>query len=369
MIRRLLLLNGLATLAVVLYHSSGWGFTAMFWWTHRYLPVTVPNFDQLGGPSYYALRLIEQLIVFGVPAFLFVSGFFIAVATGRSRSTVEWKLVGTRIRNLVIPYLIWTAVIFVGDFLQGIPHAPVEYLTLIATGRTIPGYYYVPLLCQLYLLAPLIVRLAKNRWKPLLLGAGLVQIIVQGLRYPHLLGVESPILEQMIALTPGWLFLSRVFWFALGLVAGFHLKRLKQLLARIRWGLLASLALLLPLGMLEWEMILRFSGQEWLAPEETLLDSLYAGAFILAFLAFEKRSIPFSRQVDEIGGRSFGIYLIHSIVLMLFARLVYHVAPWILSRQILFQPMLILLGLGVPLLLMAMVKRSPAKGVYHYLFG
>ena len=76
MVRRLPLLNGLAALASVLYHSTSWGFVAMFWWTHRYLAVSVPNFDQLGSLSYYGLRVIEQLIAFAIAAFLFISGFF-----------------------------------------------------------------------------------------------------------------------------------------------------------------------------------------------------------------------------------------------------------------------------------------------------
>jgi hypothetical protein len=47
MIKRMLYLNGLAVLTVILYHSSAWGFIGMFFWTDRYRPVSVPNFDQL----------------------------------------------------------------------------------------------------------------------------------------------------------------------------------------------------------------------------------------------------------------------------------------------------------------------------------
>ena len=62
MIRRLLLLNGLAAISAVIYHATGWGFTAMFWWTDQYLPISVPDFSQLGSVSYYALRLVEQIL-------------------------------------------------------------------------------------------------------------------------------------------------------------------------------------------------------------------------------------------------------------------------------------------------------------------
>jgi peptidoglycan/LPS O-acetylase OafA/YrhL len=370
MIKRLLLLNGLATLGVVLYHSSSWGFIAMFWWTDRYLPVTVPNFDQLGSFSYYALRVIEQLIVFSIPAFLFVSGFFVAVATGRSRSTVEWKLVGTRIKNLVIPYLIWTVLIFAGEFVQGRTYSPIEYLGGFVFGRATPAFYYIPLLCQLYLLSPGLVPIAKTRWKWLLVGTALIQLVAQGLLYPDMLGVEHPVLNSLtVILTPPWFFPRRIFWFAFGLVAGFHLQELKRWLARVKWGLLIALVLLIPLCILEFEVLLASSGQDWIAPRETLLDSLCAGSFLLCFLAFDKLSLPFSRAIGEIGARSFGVYLAHSTVLELGARATYHIAPWIMASQALFQPLLVTLGLGIPLLIMAAVNKSPAHRVYHFLFG
>ena len=50
-----MLLNGLAILAVVFNHASGWGYTAMVYWADRYRPVTVPNFDQVWSPSFYGL--------------------------------------------------------------------------------------------------------------------------------------------------------------------------------------------------------------------------------------------------------------------------------------------------------------------------
>ena len=105
MIRRLLLLNGFAAIGAVLYHATGWGYTAMFWWTDRYLPVDVPDFSQLGSVAYFSLRLVEQLIIFSIPSFLFVSGFFIAFATGKSQQTVSLKIVGTRIKKFGDPLL------------------------------------------------------------------------------------------------------------------------------------------------------------------------------------------------------------------------------------------------------------------------
>ena len=63
---------------VPLHHSTAYGLQAMFEWTNRYRDVAVPNFDQLGTLPYYVLMFARQFDAFGVPAFLFVSGFFIA---------------------------------------------------------------------------------------------------------------------------------------------------------------------------------------------------------------------------------------------------------------------------------------------------
>ena len=76
--RQIPILRGLAILAVVYNHATGWGYTAMFWWADRYRQVgSLPNYDQMGSLPYYVLAVIQQLAQFSVPAFLFISGFFI----------------------------------------------------------------------------------------------------------------------------------------------------------------------------------------------------------------------------------------------------------------------------------------------------
>ncbi len=144
---------------------------------------------------------------------------------------------------------------------------------------------------------------------------------------------------------------------------------LKKSLDRYKWGLLGLVIVLIPIGMIEWELILSRSIHEWIAAQNTLIDELYSFAFLLAFLAFDKTAIPFSKNISEIGSKSYGIYLIHSPVLEYTSRGIYHLAPWILGVQILYQPILVILGIGIPLALMKLVDRSPARRFYTYLFG
>jgi hypothetical protein len=369
MIRRLLLLNGLATLAVVINHAIGWGFTTMFWWTDRYRAVSVPNFDDLGSPTYYTLRTVEQLVIAAIPTFLFVSGFFVAMATGRNNPTLGWRVVGTRIVNLVIPYLLWSILIFVVDFvLLDVQQTPSYYLVLLLFGGAISGFYYVPLLCQLYLLSPFLVPLAKGRWQLLLIAALLIQGFVQLSHYQGVLGFALWPFDS-IARVPSWAFPGYLFWFSFGIVAGFHLTSFKSWLANIKWGLPPLALLCVLVGIWEWEFILNRSGEEWLTPIRLLSDELASGAIILTFLAFSEVTLPFSNRLGELGQKSYGIYLVHSLVLLWTAKLIYRFEPWLLAYQVLYQPILLVVGVGVPLSLMWLVSRSPARRYYQYIFG
>ena len=111
------------------------------------------------------------------------------------------------------------------------------------------------------------------------------------------------------------------------------------------------------------------SGQSWIAPQETIIDNLYAAMFLLSFLAFEQVRLPMADKMSYLGSKSYGIYLVHSPVIEYTARVIYHLIPVLLSFQLLFQSSLWVAGLGVPLLLMAIVNRSPFRRFYNYLFG
>jgi fucose 4-O-acetylase-like acetyltransferase len=191
MVRKFLELNGLAVLGVLLFHAAGWGFVAMFSWAHRYQSAVPLLETPMGTLSYFVLRAIEQFVVFCIPAFLFVTGYFIAVTTGRNRSSLGWNFVGTRLTKLLIPYLLWSGVALVFLYLQGRTFSALELLNMLATGRIYEVYYYVPLLCQMYLLAPFLVSAAKTRWLSLLVLTGCIQLCVQLLYYPALSQAES----------------------------------------------------------------------------------------------------------------------------------------------------------------------------------
>ncbi len=372
MTRRLLTLLGIAVICVVLFHSTVYGFNSLFFWTNRYADVSVPNFDQYGTPTYYSLLFIRRAVAFGVGVFLFVSGYFVAFATGRKNETIEWKVIWTRILYLLIPYFIWSTVIFTGKALAyGQILSPMEYVRRFLLGQATTAYYYVPLICQLYVVSRFMVPLAKKHWKLFLVTTAVIQFAVQALRYFSLLDISNPTIDTLIRLTPIWFFPIRIFWFALGLVIGFHFKQFKEFLMRTRWVFLVATILLLIASLVEFETLLHLTNMDWrrVASFSPISSTLYGISFIFTFLAFDKLSRPLPAELSDIGTKSYGVYLLTDQVLDLTGTLMYRFTPWVLGNQLLYQIVMVAAGLGIPLLLMNRISKSPARRMYRYLFG
>lgn len=372
MIKRLLFLNGLSILGVVCSHAAQWVWIAMFWWTDHYRSVVVPNYDQLGTLPYYVVVVIQKLGVFAVPAFLFATGFFVAYAN-RGKGSMSWKVVGTRLKNLLIPYAIWSVIILIGNWFQGNVNTPLEYIRSLLLGATVPAYFYVFVLCQLYLLAPLLAPLARDHSKSLLIGSGVLLAAVIGIFYwkfyVEMTGINSAAVDLAVALVPDRFFVRWIFLFSLGMVSGFHLDSLKKWLARFKWALLAIAILSFPLSVIETEWIFQTTDMDWRGGIFTLTGSLYVLSTIFAFLAFDKREIPLSKIGYELGRASFGIYLLHVTALEFFARATQKFVPQLLAYPVFFQLILAVFAVAAPFAVMAVVARSPARAYYRYLFG
>ena len=144
---------------------------------------------------------------------------------------------------------------------------------------------------------------------------------------------------------------------------------IKVYLDKYKWWLLGITIVAIPAGIIEWEIFYMLSGQEWLPTRETLVDSIYSITAILSFFAFDHIKLPGMRLVSDWGTKSYGIYLLHPLFVEFGARMVYRFLPGILGLQWLLQPLLILLGLGIPLFIMWFVNRTPLRRFYSILFG
>ncbi len=367
MIKRLFILSGLAIVAVVAHHAANWGFIAMSWVVEQ--PFAGIGPEQIGPVVYYSLTLIQKITTFSVPAFLFVSGFFVAYAARGEQSVLSWKMVRARITKLLIPYLIWSLIAFVYWGLMGSVYSPLRYLARLVYGGAFPEYYYVPLLIQLYLLALVIVPLAKSHPGKVLIGAAAIQLVMVFLNYAQI-WVVDPRWSWLFMLAGRWaLFTKWIFYFTLGIVISLDLKKV-QLLTKYKWLLSGLAVVFLIIGLLENEAIYRFTGGEnWRSNPFTLSITIYVICFVLAFLGFKDTAFPFSKTFHELNAHSFGIYLMHPLVILLVTPVLSMTVPFLFRYQFLFQPLLIAIAVGVPFLLMRLFKTKALAKYYGYLFG
>ena len=359
MIRRLLVLNGLASTAVAFHHAAAYGFLALFNWTNAYRDVVVPNYDMLGTPAYYYLLAVRLLVgSYAIPAFLIVSGFYAAFAAGSS-GQMPATIIRTRIKKFIGPFIIWTFFFFAMQ--QALPRSVNDVLQT---------YYYIPLIVQLYLLTPWLGPVAKKHWKLFLLVTFFIQFAAEGAGYLRLLGVEAAWVKTAVALTPIWFFPSRIFFFALGLTLGFHRQMFGGWLAGQKYLLFAALLLSAALSFWEYQWVDQWIGEQWLGPNFIgIFRTLYAVLFCFVILAFEKVKLPWEKQLSNLGVVSLGIYLVNTPAIYITSSLLYKFAPWVLGRQILYQPILTAAGLFIPLGLIKLVNRSSFKRYSAYIFG
>jgi peptidoglycan/LPS O-acetylase OafA/YrhL len=372
MTRKLLFLSGLAIFAVVCNHAAQWGTVSMFWWTDRYLAVPLTVDEQINTLSYLVLAAVRKLALFSVPSFLVIAGIFVAYAVRGEQSTLTWKAMKTRILNLLVPYLIWSIVIFVGEALQGQVYTPMEYLRRLCLGQAIGAYFYIPVLCQLYLLSPLIVPYAKTHAGRLLAASALVHFVLVILAYlpvaGYFLGGDSPAL-YVLRNIPSALFVRLQFFFVFGVVVGLRSKQVSEWVTRHKSLLLVLVGASALLAVVEAEVFFRLTGLTYHEEILTIPTTLYAVTTILLFLGSSKESLPGSKVLHQLGIRSFGIYLLNGTLLAFVARAVQKFIPWFLAYELLFVVCLIAIGIGIPFLLTQALAKSPARRYYRYLFG
>ncbi|MBK8901267.1 MAG: hypothetical protein IPM53_08795 [Anaerolineaceae bacterium] len=68
--------------------------------------------------------------------FLMVSGYFIAFAAGRKDARIQWPILKARVVGLIIPYLLWSVIIFAGQALvyTRIYPAVWDYISRLSVG-------------------------------------------------------------------------------------------------------------------------------------------------------------------------------------------------------------------------------------------
>ncbi|MBE6769019.1 MAG: acyltransferase [Ruminococcaceae bacterium] len=275
------LLRGLAILSVVCIHNT---------------PATVVQV------------YVRPFLNFSVGLFLFLSGML--------SSAERWQP-QKRLRKVLIPYVLWTALYVIFQNLTAMRAIPFAFVKALLTGSGSLAMYYIFVYCEFTLLIPWIERLAGSRYKYWGFLITPLEILFARL-LPLLLGIEVTGIFWILRR------LSCVGWFTffyLGYLLG-NEKITLQCKPRALWGLWALS--LIP-QLLE-------SYAHWL-----FLDSTNCGAqlkltsvfsdVLLVLLAYRficTKTTPSPRLLTSLGDCSFGIYFSHLLVMQALSAIPYY---------------------------------------------
>lgn len=107
----------------------------------------------LGEPGLHERALLE-LTRFAVPGFLAASGYLYA-----TRERVAPAVTRSRLRRVLLPYLLASALAQLFWWAVGTPHPPMQILRELLDASSFGPYYYVFVITAMILLAPLLARL------------------------------------------------------------------------------------------------------------------------------------------------------------------------------------------------------------------
>lgn len=341
-------LSGLAIILVVLNHSIHMG-------------TLVPQ--QMGLPAVtgvgaFLLLALQQLGTYAVPTFLFISGCFVVYVAQNSTLWQSYKATWARLQHIFWPYAIWSVVFYIVVYVQwGETYSFLGYLKNLLVGYP---YNFVPLLVLYYALAPLLVRFSRRFGVVLVAAIGLYQLILVNLLRPGALGFAFPAWMQIFV--PRVVSTTLADWaifFPLGIVYSLHSKSVLSWLRKLRWVIVLATLVLLVMRILSTATILNMPLAESLAPLP-----------LMGLLPLIKRDqIPMIEQLEWVGRMSYGLYLTNLIVADIIVWLLEVLLPWLLSNQIILEPLLFVVALGIPLLLMKSLARLPIRTAYRYVFG
>lgn len=298
--------------------------------------------------------------------------FFLLTAFVLTHSTVRkprWREFWRRRYLFVVaPYLLWTVVYF---FANGGPYSPAPFVGELLTGTARYHLYFLLVSMQIYLLWPLIrgVIIATRRyhWALLAFAVAFQLVFTLAVQRQWDLGVLSGWTHAPDAWLPSYLG-----YILVGALAGAHRTQLVAWTREHRRLVLAGCAGALALGVLVYLGQVYLAGQPPLAasivfqPVVVVESFAVAWAFLALGLMWMDRGARWRGPVRATSDASFGVYLIHPLVLQYLlagaaaAGLTTHPAPDAVVLPVLVLVVVPLVYL-VSALVTAVARRTPAS--------
>ncbi|MCI9361675.1 MAG: acyltransferase [Hungatella sp.] len=265
--------------------------------------------------GYYLI--VRNLINFPVPVFFFISGYFSSISLKKygdvhSRSSGGYFV--RRIIRLGIPYLIWSFVYLLPEFVNHSVNTKTIVMKLIL-GKAAAPFYYIIVLTFFTLLTPFLLKAVKSRYKWIPLWISILWFLA--LYITQLAGIN---VWDYIHYTPVWL----PFYY-MGLYVHVWKTEVKMPVSKI----ILSVCIAFVFEIIENMWIYICYGNANMAYGMIRLGGfLYAGS--ICVLAYKKCSDYDTVQrgssswiesgLIQIGNISYGIFYIHYLIIMIISK-------------------------------------------------
>jgi surface polysaccharide O-acyltransferase-like enzyme len=277
-----------------------------------------------GGAPQLLLLVINKMCAFAVPVFIFVSGlvlFYGAPAVWDKASTLAFYK--RRIKSVLVPYVGWTIVYYMVN--QWLAHGqqmmvdPVYFAKLFVTGGASYHLYFLVIIMQFYALFPWLARYV------LLRSSSGLRLLAVGTAAQALFYAFGRLVHP-VPFSYLWACSYAVF-FALGGWFGLNYASLSAQAERHSRKLGAA-ALLFGLG---YAALYAMTAKGY-APDDGWFElsydglGLFAAAAMIGWSKRKLRRLSGETWLVSLGRASFGVYLIHPLLLSLW-RLVVPIPP------------------------------------------
>jgi len=335
--------RGMAIVLVVFAHCAalGWGYRDV----------------EGGGFNFFWSVAMRNLALCSLPLFLFVSGYLIGKVHCDTWADYRQYLT-KRVSRVVVPYLFWS-VVFIGlRLVREEGFGPVDGVIALLTGQADGPYYFILMMIQFYILAPLLARMLDHRLG--MLGFFVVHVAWLCAVYAVYLYIE-PNLYFAVSKTPFLSWLS-VFTF------GMHVRRHPEGFKAVSAYAIAPVAVALyALAIGETYFWLPLEQFE-LAILDVRFSSL-AFAFAVILLALRLRDREFPRFWQTLGAYAFGIFFIHGIVLRGFNKVYEMALPALIDVQPVFQTLVALSTLAFCVIGIAITRKVVPESITSRVLG
>ncbi len=182
-----------------------------------------------GERMYWTVTVLSQLTQFVVPGFLMLSGLKCFL---NAKDFTYKKFYLSRIRNILIPYIIWVTIYYLYFCKQGIYTFSLDQLRqFLFDGSISAQFYFIVILVQFYILMPVWRTLFRYENPSAVLVVTLLITVLGNTGLPEILtklwpGIQTEFLNTF--------FTRYLFFWAMGCMIGLHYQDF-QTVARARW--------------------------------------------------------------------------------------------------------------------------------------